>query len=49
MAKPKLYTSQAWLERQVYRNKKTPETIAKEQGVAVQTIYNWCNKFRIKT
>lgn len=49
MAKQQLYRSKIWLERQVYRNKKTPETIAKEQGVAVQTIYNWCNKFGVKT
>lgn len=38
--KQKLYTSKKWLEQEIYRKHKTPVQIAKEQGVAIQTIYN---------
>lgn len=48
MKKAKLYTSEAWLRRKLYREQKTPEQIASECGASVATIYNWINKFGLK-
>lgn len=47
MAKVKRYNSKTWLTRQLYRLSKTPEQIAKEQGVAVKTIYRKIEEFKI--
>lgn len=38
MSKPKLYMSEAWLRLQYLTNKKSVEQIAKECGVAKNTI-----------
>jgi uncharacterized protein YjcR len=40
--KQKLYASKAWLQSEMIR--KSVEDIAKDQGVSVQTIYNWARQ-----
>jgi hypothetical protein len=44
----KFYTSKGWLHKRYVQDKKTPEEIAKECGVTVQTIYLYLNKFKLK-
>ena len=44
----KLYQSERWLRRQHYTLKKSPEQIAREQGVSHMTIRRQMEKFGIR-
>jgi hypothetical protein len=44
----KLYTSELWLRKRFHLDKKTPEEIAKECGVSVETIYVYLAKFGLR-
>lgn len=44
----KLYTSEMWLRKRYHLDKKTPEQIAKECGVSVETIYVYLAKFGLR-
>jgi hypothetical protein len=46
--KMKLYTSEAWLRKRINLDKKTPNEVAKECGVSLETIYVYMAKFQIK-
>jgi hypothetical protein len=41
----KLYSSEIWLRKRYLLDKKSPEEIAKECGVSVETIYVYLAKF----
>lgn len=40
-----MYTNEAWLKKRFIFDKKTPQEIAKECGVSVETIYVYLAKF----
>jgi len=44
----KLYTNQAWLKKRYQLDRKTPQDIAKECGVSVETIYVYLAKFGLR-
>jgi hypothetical protein len=44
----KLYTSEPWLRKRINLDKKTPNEVAKECGVSLETIYVYMAKFQIK-
>jgi transposase len=44
----KLYTSDVWLRKRYVVDKKTPEQIAKECDVSVETIYVYLAKFGLR-
>lgn len=44
----KLYTNELWLRKRFHFDKKTPEQIAKECGVSVETIYVYLAKFGLR-
>jgi hypothetical protein len=44
----KLYTSENWLRKRFHLDRKTPEEIAKECGVSVETIYVYLAKFKLR-
>jgi hypothetical protein len=44
----KLYTNEAWLRKRFLMDKKTPQEIAKECGAAVETIYVYLAKFKLR-
>ena len=44
----KLYTNELWLKKRYHIDKKTPEAIAKECGVSLETIYVYLAKFGLK-
>ncbi len=44
----KLYTSEMWLRKRYHLDKKSPEDIAKECGVSVETIYVYLAKFGLR-
>lgn len=44
----KLYTNESWLRKRFYLDRKTPEEIAKECGVSVETIYVYLAKFKLR-
>jgi len=44
----KLYTSEAWLKKRYWLDKKSPEAIAKECGTSVETIYVYLAKFGLR-
>jgi anaerobic selenocysteine-containing dehydrogenase len=44
----KLYTSMEWLKKRYHLDKKTPEQIAAECGVSVETIYVYLAKFGLR-
>lgn len=44
----KLHTSEAFLRKRYWMDKKTPEEIAKECGVSVETIYLYLKKFNLR-
>jgi hypothetical protein len=44
----KLYTNQIWLKKRYHIDKKTPEEIAKECGVSLETIYVYLAKFGLR-
>jgi len=41
----KLYTNEAWLRKRYVIDKKSPDQIAKECSVSVETIYVYLAKF----
>ena len=41
----KLYSSEIWLRKRYLLDKKSPEEIAKECGVSVETVYVYLAKF----
>mgnify|MGYP003841108887 CR=1 FL=1 len=44
----KLYTNELWLKKRFHMDKKTPEQIALECGVSVETIYVYLAKFGLR-
>jgi hypothetical protein len=44
----KLYTNELWLKKRFHIDKKSPEAIAKECGVTVETIYVYLAKFGLR-
>jgi anaerobic selenocysteine-containing dehydrogenase len=48
MVSAKLYTSEVWLRKRFHLDKKSPEQIAKECGVSVETIYVYLAKFGLR-
>jgi hypothetical protein len=44
----KLYTSETWLRKRYTIDKKSPQDIAKECGVSVETIYVYLAKFGLR-
>lgn len=44
----KLYQNEAWLKKRYHLDRKTPEEIAKECGVAPETIYAYLAKFKLR-
>jgi hypothetical protein len=44
----KLYTNELWLKKRYHLDRKTPEEIAKECGVSVETIYVYLAKFKLR-
>lgn len=44
----KLYTSEVYMRKRYVMDKKTPEEIAKECGVSVETIYVYLAKFGLR-
>lgn len=43
----KVYTSKIYLENEYKKKRRTPEDIAKQHGVTVQTIYNYLRKYNL--
>ena len=43
-----LHHSEAYLKKRLYIDKKSPEDIAKECGVSVETIYVYLAKFGLR-
>jgi hypothetical protein len=48
MASGKLYTSEVWLRKRFHLDRKSPEQIAQECGVSVETIYVYLAKFNLR-
>ena len=44
----KMYTNEVWLKKRYHMDKKSPEQIAKECGVSVETIYVYLAKFGLR-
>jgi len=44
----KLYTNEIWLKKRYHLDRKTPEEIARECGVTVETIYVYLAKFGLR-
>ena len=44
----KLYTSESWLRKRYFMDKKSPEEIAKECGCSVETVYVYLAKFGLR-
>lgn len=44
----KLYTSEAYMRKRYIMDKKTPEEIAKECGISVETVYVYLAKFGLR-
>jgi hypothetical protein len=44
----KLYTNEIWLRKRHTLDKKSPEEIAKECGVSVETVYVYLAKFGLR-
>jgi transposase len=44
----KLYTNEVYMKKRYVIDKKSPEDIAKECGVSVETIYVYLAKFRLR-
>jgi hypothetical protein len=44
----KLYTNELWLKKRYHVDKKSPEAIAKECGVTVETVYVYLAKFGLR-
>jgi len=48
MVSGKLYTSEVWLRKRFHLDRKSPEQIAQECGVSVETIYVYLAKFNLR-
>lgn len=44
----KLYTNESWLRKRFVFDKKTPQEIAKECQVSIETIYVYLAKFGLR-
>ena len=44
----KLYTSEVFMRKRYLMDRKTPEEIAKECGVSIETIYVYLAKFGLR-
>jgi hypothetical protein len=44
----KLYTNEVWLRKRFLVDRKSPEDIAKECGVSMETIYVYLAKFGLR-
>ena len=44
----KMYQNEMWLKKRYHMDKKSPEDIAKECGVSVETIYAYLAKFGLR-
>jgi hypothetical protein len=44
----KLYTNETWLRKRFLVDRKSPEDIAKECGVSMETIYVYLAKFGLR-
>jgi hypothetical protein len=44
----KLYTNELWLKKRYVLDKKTPEEIARECQVSLETIYVYLAKFNLR-
>ena len=44
----KLYTNEFWLRKRYHVDKKSPQEIAEECGVTVETIYVYLAKFNLR-
>lgn len=44
----KLHTNENWLRKRFLVDKKTPEEIAKECGISVETVYVYLAKFGLR-
>lgn len=44
----KLYTSETFMRKRYFMDKKTPEEIAKECGCSLETIYVYLAKFGLR-
>jgi len=44
----KLYTSEVWLRKRYFIDKKSPQDIAKECGASIETIYVYLAKFGLR-
>jgi DNA-binding CsgD family transcriptional regulator len=44
----KLYQNEMWLKKRYHFDKRTPEQIAAECGVSVETIYTYLAKFKLR-
>jgi len=44
----KMYTNENWLRKRFLMDKKSPEDIAKECGVSVETVYVYLGKFGLR-
>ena len=44
----KLYTSEVFMRKRYLMDKKTPEEIAKECGVSLETVYVYLAKFGLR-
>jgi len=47
--KGRWYTSEIWLKKRLYADKKNVEQIAQECGVSKVVIYKYAKKFGLKT
>lgn len=48
MTKKDFYKNKSWLHKKYVQDKKTPQQIADECGVTLQTIYLYLTKFGLK-
>lgn len=48
MAKKDFYKNKSWMHKRFVQDKCTPQEIADECGVTLQTIYLYLNKFGLK-
>lgn len=44
----KLHTNEAFMRKRYLVDKKTPEEIAKECGISVETVYVYLAKFKLR-
>lgn len=44
----KLYTSETYMRKRYLMDKRTPEEIAKECGISVETVYVYLAKFGLR-